>query len=183
MLIVLLTLLAVYLLVLLGVAWVSLHPMRTPIFMATAWFGAPQQEVEFDNGEGIKLRGWWLEKPGAKTVCVLAHGYIMNRAELAPIAARLWEEGLACLLFEFRAHGKSGGTKCGLGWLERRDVRAAAAFARQRAPGAKVVLIGSSMGAAASALALGEDPSLADALVLDSGYSKLSRAVSGWWRF
>jgi fermentation-respiration switch protein FrsA (DUF1100 family) len=39
------------------------------------------------------------------------------------------------------------------------------------------------MGASASGLAIGDDPSLADALVLDSGYSKLSNAIPGWWRF
>lgn len=39
------------------------------------------------------------------------------------------------------------------------------------------------MGSAASAMALAEDPTLADALVLDSCYGKLSEAVSGWWRF
>src|SRR5207248_6875096 len=56
-------------------------------------------------------------------------------------------------------------------------------FVRQRAPSAKIVLIGSSMGAAASALALATHEGLADALILDSSYSKLSKAISGWWRF
>jgi pimeloyl-ACP methyl ester carboxylesterase len=39
------------------------------------------------------------------------------------------------------------------------------------------------MGSAASALALGEDPDLAEALVLDSAYGRLDRAITGWWRF
>lgn len=177
------TLIALYVLLIGLVAWISLHPVRTPIFVSPSYFGAPQEEVEFENGDDLRLRGWWLESVGSPLVAICAHGYVMNRAELTPVAAELWKLGCSCLLFEFRAHGKSEGTRCGLGWLEREDVRAAVQFARSRAPGAKVVLIGSSMGAAACAFAMADHPELANALVLDSGYSRLSQAISGWWRF
>ena len=70
-----------------------------------------------------------------------------------------------------------------MGRLEAHDVAAAAKFVRARKPGAKIVLFGSSMGGAASAIALGEDPSLADALILDGAYSVMREAVSGWWNF
>ena len=39
------------------------------------------------------------------------------------------------------------------------------------------------MGAASSALAQGADPGLADALILDCSYARLSSAIIGWWRF
>ena len=39
------------------------------------------------------------------------------------------------------------------------------------------------MGAAAIALALGDDPTLFDAAVLDSAYARLPSAILGWWRF
>jgi pimeloyl-ACP methyl ester carboxylesterase len=39
------------------------------------------------------------------------------------------------------------------------------------------------MGAAATALALGDEPELIDAAVLDSAYSRLPSAILGWWRF
>jgi fermentation-respiration switch protein FrsA (DUF1100 family) len=70
-----------------------------------------------------------------------------------------------------------------LGLYEARDVEAAVAYARKRVPGARIGLLGSSMGAAASAIACGNHPGLADVLVLDSAYSRLSSAVIGWWRF
>jgi uncharacterized protein len=180
---VLVTLLLLYLGALFALSWISLHPIRTPIFLAPAAFDAPQENVEFSNGHGQVLRGWWMPVPEAKTVAVFAHGYVMNRAEMIPVAARLWKLGVASLAFDFRAHGRSTGRKSGLGHYEKEDVAAAVAWARTQSPGAKVVLLGSSMGAAASALALGADPSLADALVLDSSYSKLSNAIPGWWRF
>lgn len=174
---------AIYLLLLLAVAWFSLHPLRIPIFLSPGGLGAPQEEVEFESQDGTRLRGWWVEAENARVVAVLSHGYLMNRSELAPVAWTLWKEGISCLLYDFRAHGRSGGRKSFFGLVERLDVAAAVRLARARAPGAKVVLIGSSMGAAASALALSDDPAVADALVLDSAYSRLSEAVIGWWRF
>lgn len=177
------TLLILYLLVLIGMAWLSLHPVRTPIFLAPGAFDAPQEDVEFASLDGTMIRGWWMSAPRAKTVAVFTHGYVMNRAEMVPIAARLWKLGASCLSFDFRAHGRSGSRRSGLGHLEKQDIVAAVRWVKQRSPDAKIVLIGSSMGAAAAALALGDDPSLADAIVLDSSYSKLSNAIPGWWRF
>lgn len=165
------------------VAWLSVHPKRVPIFLSPGVFGTPQEEVEVLNPNGTKLAGWWLENVPDADVAIFCHGYMMNRSEFAPVAAYLHRCGLACLLMDFPAHGKSGGSRTGLGWAEKDDVKAAVGWVRAKRPSAKVVLIGSSMGAAACALAVGDEPTLADALVLDSAYSRLTDAVQGWWRF
>jgi pimeloyl-ACP methyl ester carboxylesterase len=172
-----------YLLALIGVSWFSLHPFRTPVFISPGAMGQPQENVEFATTDGVKIRGWWSETPDSDLVAVMAHGYMMNRCELTPLAVKLCQEGYSALLFDFRAHGKSGGKKCSFGFREAYDVAAAVRFVRSRRPNAKIVLIGSSMGSAASALALGAEPDMADALILDSSYSRLSSAISGWWRF
>lgn len=173
--------LGLYLLILLAVAWFSLHPIHIPIFLSPGVLGAPMEEAEVGGEQ--RLRGWWVEAEGDGPVAVIAHGYLMNRAEMTPVAYALWKRGASSLLLDLRAHGRSGGKKSTLGLLEREDVAAGVAWVRARRPGAKIILIGSSMGAAASALAMGEDPSLADVLVLDSAYSRLSSAILGWWRF
>ena len=123
-----------------------------------------------------------MAPPKPCAIAIFSHGYMMNRCELTPVAASLYRRGFACMVYDARAHGKSSG-KSGVGYLERLDVMAAVEEARRRLPTLKVVLIGSSMGSVASALALGEHESLADALVLDSAYSKLPSASLGWWRF
>jgi pimeloyl-ACP methyl ester carboxylesterase len=178
---ILLVLLSLYLLIVLGIAWLSLHPLRTPIFISPGLLGSPQEEITIHTEKHV-LRGWWVQGR-IDVVVVHVHGYLMNRAELAPVAFQLWRYGASNLLIDLRAHGRSGGRMCSLGLREREDVAAALRYARERAPGAKIVVIGSSMGSAASALALAEDPSLADLLVMDSGYSRLSSAILGWWRF
>lgn len=175
--------LAVYLLTLAVITWASLHPPRIPVFFSPGGLGAPQEEVEFKTPDGNTLRGWWIEAPNAKGVAVLSHGYVMNRSELAPVAYVLWQMGISSLLFDFRAHGRSGGKVTTMGFKEGEDVTAAALYARERCPGGPLVLIGSSMGSAASAFAAATRPDIADALVLDSCYSTLASASLGWWRF
>ena len=179
----LLVCLALYLLILLAIAWFSLHPFRIPIFLSPGGLGFPQEDVQFNSSDGTLLRGWWVEVQNPKAVAIISHGYMMNRSELSPLVTLLASRGIACLFYDFRAHGRSGGKKSFLGYREHLDVAAAAAFAKTRGPGAKVILLGSSMGAASSALAQGADPSLADALILDCSYARLSSAIIGWWRF
>jgi pimeloyl-ACP methyl ester carboxylesterase len=145
--------------------------------------GTPQEDVMFEAADGARLSGWWVASPGARTVVLLGHGYSLNRSELAPVAWRLWTHGCACLLFDFRRHGRSGGKRTGFGYWERQDWAAAARFARDRMPDARIVLLGNSMGAAAAAFALAENSALADALILDSAYGKLTPAIQGFWRF
>lgn len=173
----------VYLAVLALAVRVSLYPIRSPIFLSPGAMGSPQEEVEYPSADGTPIRGWWVRHPNPVGVAVLVHGYLMNRAELTPLAARLHGKGWACLVIDLRAHGRSGGKKSSLGVHERHDVIAAARGARVEYPEAKIVLIGSSMGAAASAFALQEDPEVADGIVLDSGFSRLADAVLGWWYF
>lgn len=181
--ILLLVVLGLYVAILLAVTALSRRPPRIPIFVAPGAFGSPQEEVQIPSTDGITLQGWWVDAPKVKTVAIFLHGYAMNRAELAPVAFRFWQLGMASLMIDFRAHGRTRAGTSTIGWKEREDVRAACLWVRERMPGAKIVLIGSSMGSAAAGMAVGDDPDIADAVVLDSSYSKLSHAIPGWWRF
>ncbi len=180
---VVLVLAGLYALVLLAVAWFSSRPVRVPEFVSPGFLGAPQEELAFESEPGLRLRGWWVEGERGAGVAVLLHGYVVNRSEFVPLAFRLWQMGMSCLLIDFRAHGHSGGRVTTLGWRERRDVLAAVRLARQRKPGERVALIGSSMGAVAAALAVEEQPGAADALVLDAPYSRLMDVGRGWFRY
>jgi alpha-beta hydrolase superfamily lysophospholipase len=171
-----------YIGILFGIAWVSLHPFRTPLFTSPGALGAPQEEFELQSTDGVRLRCWWVPAQNSRTVAILCHGYVMNRSELSPLAFWLWQRGISCLLFDFRAHGHTRGGASTIGCREADDVEAAIAEARRLVPGAKTLLIGSSMGAAASAFAAARDQSV-EGLILDSCYSQLVRASFGWWRF
>lgn len=170
-----------YLLILCGVAYFSVHPFRTPLFISPAALQAPQESLVIPSTNGIQLQSWWVEADDSRSVAILCHGYVMNRSELTPVAYWLWQRGISSLLFEFRAHGSTRGGISTIGYHEADDVLAAIEEVRRRKPGAKILLIGSSMGAAACAFAASQ--TRVDGMVLDSCYSKLVSASFGWWRF
>lgn len=172
----------VYFAIICGIAWLSLHPLRTPLFISPGLLGTPQEEFELPSSDGVILKCWWVPAENAKTIAILCHGYVMNRSELSPVAYWLWKQGVSSLLFDFRAHGHSRGAASTVGFKEADDVAAAVSEARRRSPGARIVLIGSSMGSAASAFAVAQGTEV-DAIVLDSCYSLLISASFGWWRF
>jgi alpha-beta hydrolase superfamily lysophospholipase len=161
----------------------SLSPKRMPYFISPGMMGLPQEDVELRTKDGVKLRGWWSNHDAPRGLALVVHGYIMNRSEMTPVGAWLHARGYAMLAIDLRAHGRSGGKRTTLGYFERFDVLAACEWLKARHPELPLIVIGSSMGAAAAALAHGLEEAPADALVLDSVYSRLDQAILGWWRF
>lgn len=159
----------------------TLRPPRTPFFMTPRDMGLPYQQVAFPSRDGIRLYGWWIPNPKPVGIAILCHGYLMNRCEPLPVAKELWHTGFHCLVFDFRAMGKSEGDLCTIGDKERLDVLSAVDFVCRTAPELPVVVYGASMGGAASLLAAAEDERIR-AVVADSAYARLDRAVKDWWR-
>ena len=145
-------LLVLYIGALIVVTYVSIHPPRVPLWLSPALLGYPEESVRLESG-GVELDGWWSECGSGELAIICCHGYLMNRCELMPMMIRLADLKASWLFFDFRSHGKSGGRTCTMGKLEALDVAAAAKWVRERQPNAKIVLFGSSMGAAASAIA------------------------------
>lgn len=145
--------------------------------------GADLVPVAFDSLDGVPLRGW-LALPDSTTasrpraVGILCHGYLADHHELLPVARFLQREGYACLLFDFRATGHSGGTRCTFGFRETLDVLGALRYlaGRPEFAGLPRFGVGTSMGAVALALAAPLAPELA-ALVLDCMYPDLLQAL------
>lgn len=162
------------------VAVVSVRPPRIPLFLTPGLLGEPEEVVEFTTDDGVKLKGWW-SPGGSDIVYVFFHGYLSNRTEWLPFGPRLRAQGASLLFVDHRCHGTSDRAKCTFGVDEAKDVRAAVAYARNRAQGARIVLFGSSMGGASAARALSEDNTLADGLVLDGAYANLEEAARGFW--
>lgn len=178
---VLLGVLGTYGLALWLVAKFSVSPVRIPKWISPGQMGFAQEAVELMSADGLKLRGWWSEAEG-DLVVIFGHGYLMNRCEFVPFLMTL-NPRPSGFFFDFRAHGTSQGKTCSFGPKEAADVQAALAWVRARKPGARVVYVGSSMGAAAGVLALSPSPDAVDGLVLDGCYARLDEAAGAWWQF
>ncbi|NWF80773.1 MAG: alpha/beta hydrolase [Chloroflexi bacterium] len=162
----------------LGAAWyvsvrVSPEPRRTIYdgYTFTPWeLGLPYEAVSFPSADGLRLSGWWLPHADPRGVIVGCHGHAGRKDELLGIGAACWRAGYSLLLFDFRGRGDSDPWPQTLVSREVDDLHAALAYARDRAAGLRIGLLGYSMGAAVALLAAADAPDVA-AVVADSSFS------------
>jgi pimeloyl-ACP methyl ester carboxylesterase len=154
------------------------HPIRQPVGQCRD-YGLTCEDVQFPSTvDNVPLRGWFIGGTGPRTIMML-HGRDGRRDDptigLMAIAQAFHAHGYSLLMFDFRAHGLSGGDRYSLGDWERRDVAGALAYLRGRGiPG--VGVIGFSMGAGTALRAAPTHPEMR-ALVLDSPFADVPALV------
>lgn len=133
------------------------------------------EEVETTSDDGTRLCAHLLACcPDSPRWLVFSHGFADNWRAGLTFSRRLAEAGFNLLLVDMRAHGRSGGEWVGAGWLDRRDLVAWSRWVVGRAgTGARIALMGISMGAASSVMASAEQdlPEQVCACVSDSAYT------------
>ncbi len=153
-------------------------PRRRALVSSPAGLDLAYEEVTFASTvDAVTLRGWFLPAAGSDRAVVIAHGRNSTRAGVnsqhLPDAAALVAGGYNVLLFDFRAHGLSGGTRYTLGAAEQRDVLGAVAYLEGRGFGPqRIGFWAHSMGAAAVLLAAAAAPAL-HTIVADSSFARL----------
>jgi alpha-beta hydrolase superfamily lysophospholipase len=121
------------------------------------------------DGLHLAARRWPpVESPRAAVV--LVHGFTssMSDPRLSPVANAVYDArpgGVEVLVYDGRGHGRSDGV-CTIGDLERHDVAAAVALARERCR--RVVAVGSSLGAVAVLRHAVTDPDLTGVVLVSS---------------
>lgn len=146
-------------------------PDRTP-----AESGLVAEKLSFESAvDRIRLAGWLLPPTGDRDrrAIVLAHGRGSNAwtRTQEDIARAYVEAGFHVLAYDSRGRGHSGGDLLGLGWHERRDVRAAVGLLLGRGfkPG-WIGIHGMSYGAATALLSAAAIPEIG-AVVADSAFA------------
>jgi fermentation-respiration switch protein FrsA (DUF1100 family) len=151
-------------------AVLTYRPKVAPIDDPQSQLGYAFERVTFDATDGTSIVGWWIpaQRPprgaarnpawGKRTVLV-CHGLAANKSNQLILARAFPPEGFNVLIFDFRAHGESGGQLTTLGDRERRDVLGAVRYLRsQRTDDARQIYgVGASLGAAALISAAAED--------------------------
>ena len=174
-------LIAVPLLLVAALAWLGSNYLlaRRPPDEADspANHGLTAEAAEFQAGDGLTLRGWYVPaEDSVKTiiVCSGANGSLDADVHVAPW---LHEAGYNVLLFNWRAHGQSEGEVVTLGFNERYDLITAVQFAKSQGA-ERVGVLGFSLGGtvALATAAVYEDIA---AVVADSPFVFLLSAVAG----
>lgn len=114
----------------------------------------PYEEVQFFAADGVSLTGWHIPQSTAgrasRRVIICCHPYNHSKSNLLGVARGFWEQRYSLFLFDFRSFAHQR-TAQSIGYYEQRDARAAIACAKQISPpGAKIGLMGASMGGAVS---------------------------------
>jgi fermentation-respiration switch protein FrsA (DUF1100 family) len=142
------------------------------IHMRPEQAGARYETVDFRSYDGTKLCGLWFPSrrgPG-KGVVVQFHGNGENETSHFLYVYWLALEGWDVFAFDYRGYGASGGSKSMTGSVA--DGAAALSYARARARGRPLVVIGQSLGGELALAALDRDGGEGlRALVLDSAFA------------
>ena len=138
--------------------------------------GLHAQAVTFPSSSGNVIHAWFIAGRARSGAVLLLHGMGSNRTSMLGRAEFLHRQGFAVLAPDFQAHGESTGETVTFGARESLDAAAALAYLRHEAPDERVGVIGVSMGGAATLL--GPGPLDVSAVVLESVYPTIRRAVS-----
>lgn len=174
------TVVAAVLLLYLALLVALYHRLFAPIrpaflddFMFTPWeFQADYEELDLVTADGVSFGAWFFRHGGSPQVIVVSPGHKGRRQDMLGISVALWRKGFNVLCYSYRGMAASDPAMVTMGVNEVQELAAAIAFARRRVKGARIGLLGYSMGAVVSLLGAAGDPGV-EALVLDSPFSDL----------
>ena len=157
--------------------FVPVHTDAQDDFMFTPWeFQADYEEVDLVSADGLAFGAWFFRQTASPQVIVISPGHKARRQDVLGIAVGLWRKGFNVLCYSYRGMAGSDPALVTMGVREVQELAEAIAFARRHVRGAKIGLLGYSMGAVVSLLGAAGDPSI-EALVLDSPYADLGQVV------
>ncbi len=135
------------------------------------------EEIALQTADGLRLSGWWLPRPESRRVVVALAGHRSPKADMLGVGSGLWRAGYNVLLFDWRSRGQSDVAQHSLAYYELRDAEAAVAYALGRVPGARLGLIGYSMGASVALLLAAREPRVA-AVIADSPFTGIAEVIA-----
>ena len=117
--------------------YVNTHPPRYPLHIPPSTYRVDYEPLSFKTEDGIILKGWLIKPPHPEVkspAIIICHGVGANKSDFTELAAYLSRRGYYVLLFDFRAHGESGGSRTSLGYHEQKDIAAALSSLQSRPP-------------------------------------------------
>jgi len=138
--------------------WLAVRPPRIHVALEPAEFRLAPEVVTITTGDGVRLAGWLLPRPGAPAV-VLLHGYPADKADMLPLAAALAPE-FTVLLYDQRYFGASEGHATTIGHREAQDLSRALDLLAARGV-RRAGVFGFSLGGAVALMAGAEDSRVA----------------------
>jgi fermentation-respiration switch protein FrsA (DUF1100 family) len=165
-------------------AWSLTHPPRKPLTRTPADLGITFEDVTFPTEDNLTLSGWFLPPRNGRTL-IACHGIFDNREQFLEPACALAKHGYGFLIYDARAHGKSGGTRSTYGYHEVKDVAAALTYLQSRpdVDATRLGIMGNSLGGITAIRAAARLPELR-VIVSESAFADFARDIrSAFTRF
>jgi fermentation-respiration switch protein FrsA (DUF1100 family) len=165
-------------------AWSLTHPPRKPLMRTPADLGIAFEDVAFTAEDGISLSAWYIPARNGRTL-IACHGIYDNREQFLEPAVALARHGYGFLIYDARAHGKSGGTLSSFGYHEIKDVAGAIRYLQTRPDidPTQLGIIGNSLGGITAICAAARLPALR-VIVSESAFADFARDIrSAFTRF
>jgi dipeptidyl aminopeptidase/acylaminoacyl peptidase len=163
--------------------YANTHPPRYPLHVPPSEYQAEYETISFVSEDGVPLKGWLVRPPHPRaksSAIIICHGVGANKSDFTELAASLARRGYFVLLFDFRAHGESGGSRTSLGYHEQKDVLAALSVlkARKDIDLHRIGIYGFSMGGSTALLAAARSGAFS-AVAVDSAFTSLRDQARG----
>ncbi|TDY00517.1 hypothetical protein EDC23_2018 [Thiohalophilus thiocyanatoxydans] len=183
----LLTLLAAYLLLLVGIYFYQPHLLFLPEIPSRQLERTPQaiglayEDVRLTASDGTELHGWWLAHPEPAGNVLFFHGNAGNISHRLHTLRLFHELGYQSLIIDYRGYGKSGGKPSEAGLYA--DAEAAWRYLREtrRLQPGEIVISGRSLGAAVALYLAHRHPPRA--LILESPFTSLPDLAAAHYRW
>ena len=134
------------------------------------------ESLRLTSADGVELGAWFHAGTPGRALVLLVHGMDGSRSSMEMAMRRLAARGHGSLAVTLRGFGDSEGDRLDFGIHAREDVLAASAALESRAGGAPLVVIGQSLGAAATLFAARELGARVAGYVLEAPYLTLEKA-------
>jgi len=145
-------------------------------------YGLPYEHFQFHVGDSIDLDAFYVPAAGvARVNFIMLHGVGSCKEVYLSSVAELVALGYNVLLWDQRAHGKSGGKYLTYGYYEKHDVSKAIDWLEDKAPGLPTGIYGNSMGGAVALQSLAHDPRLRFGLI-ESTFTDLPAVANAYGR-
>jgi len=134
--------------------------------------------IDIKVDEDVNLKGYWIQsnKSETKAIIILLHGIGSCKEHFLDLAKKLADKGIASIVYDSRAHGKSGGKYCTYGYKEKTDISKIINYIKSKSPILPIGIWGNSMGGAIAIQALEKDSRL-EFGIIESTYTALDQIV------
>jgi len=161
----------------------SIHPERCTYTQTPKDYNMNYKEEKITTPDGVGLDVWISvpDKTTSNNLFIIMHGYTSCKSSpgILKIANAIYNRGYVVILFDFRAHGTSGGETTTIGPKETIDANTIIRYVSELFPDYKINLIGYSMGAAV-AIVVASNNTLVNSVIADSPYYRLEEVIPRW---